>query len=59
LIIYLFGNTNCSYSLKDVTFDNKILVIDYNYKINYTTEPERAFIIIKIDKIEYEEIIFI
>ena len=59
LILYLFADTNCTYSLDSVELNNNNLKITYKSKINVTTEPERTFILIKMDKVEFENIEFI
>lgn len=59
LILYLFADTNCTYSLNSVELNNNNLKITYNSKINVTTDPERTFILIKMDKVEFENIEFI
>ena len=59
LILYLFAATNCTYSLDSVELNNNNLKITYKSKINVTTEPERTFILIKMDKVEFENIEFI
>lgn len=59
LILYLFADINCSYSLNSVELINNTLKITYKSKVNVTTEPERAFILIKMDKVEFENIEFI
>ena len=59
LILYLFVDTNCTYSLDSVELNNNNLKITYKSKINVTTEPERTFILIKMDKVEFENIEFI
>lgn len=58
LILFLFADTNCTYSLNSVELNNN-LIIKYKSKINVTTEPERTFILIKMDKVEFENIKFI
>lgn len=58
LILYLFADTNCTYSLDSVELNNN-LKITCKSKINVTTEPERTFILIKMDKVEFENIEFI
>ena len=50
LILYLFADTNCTYSLDSVELNNNNLKITYKSKINVTTAPERTFILIKMDK---------
>ena len=59
LILYLFADTNCTYSLDSVELNNNNLKITYKSKINVTTAPERTFILIKMDKVEFENIEFI
>ena len=59
LILYLFADTNCTYNLVSVELNNNNLKITYKSKINVTTEPERTFILIKMDKVEFENIEFI
>lgn len=59
LILFLFADTNCTYSLNSVELNNNNLIITYKGKINVTTEPERTFILIKMDKVEFENIKFI
>ena len=59
LILFLFADTNCTYSLNSVELNNNNLIITYKSKINVTTEPERTFILIKMDKLEFENIKFI
>lgn len=59
LILYLFADTNCTYSLDSVELNNDNLKITYKSKINVTTAPERTFILIKMDKVEFENIEFI
>lgn len=59
LILYLFADTNCTYSLDSVELNNNNLKITCKSKINVTTEPERTFILIKMDKVEFENIEFI
>ena len=59
LILYLFADTNCTYSLNSVELNNNNLKITYKSKINVTTAPERTFILIKMDKVEFENIEFI
>lgn len=59
LILRLFADTNCSYSLNDIILENGILKIIYNAKTIVTTSPLRCFITIKIEKTEYEKIEFI
>ena len=59
LILFLFADTNCTYSLNSVELNNNNLIITYKSKINVTTEPERTFILIKMDKVELENIKFI
>ena len=59
LILYLFADTNCTYSLDSVELNNNNLKITYKSKINVTTVPERTFILIKMDKVEFENIEFI
>ena len=58
LILYLFADTNCTYSLDSVELNNNTLKITYKSKINVTTDPERTFILIKMDKVEFENIEF-
>lgn len=59
LILFLFADTNCTYSLNSVELNNNNLKITYKSKINVTTDPERTFILIKMDKVEFENIEFI
>lgn len=59
LILFLFADTNCTYSLNSVELNNNNLKITYKSKINVTTEPERTYILIKMDKVEFENIKFI
>ena len=47
LILFLFADTNCTYSLNSVELNNNNLKITYKSKINVTTDPERTFILIK------------
>lgn len=58
LILRLFGDTNCSYSLNDVVLEDGVLRIIYNVKVNVTTDPVLTCMVIKMDKIEYETIEF-
>ena len=53
------ADTNCTYSLNSVELNNNNLKITYKSKINVTTDPERTFILIKMDKVEFENIEFI
>lgn len=59
LILFLFADTNCTYSLNSVELNNNNLKITYKSKINVTTDPKRTFILIKMDKVEFENIEFI
>ena len=59
LILYLFADTNCTYSLNSVELNSNNLIITYKSKVNVTTVPERTFILIKMDKVEFENIKFI
>lgn len=58
LILYIFPDCNCSYKIEDVTNDMQKLVFNVKYKIRYTTSPQPTFLLIKIKKVEFEDVSF-
>ena len=58
LILRLFASTNCSWSLSEVELEDNVLKIIYDYVVNVTTEPGVAYMLIRIDKIEFETVEF-
>ena len=53
-ILYLFASTNCTYELEEVFVENNCMYIGINHIVHYTTDPEPTILVIKMDKIDMQ-----